>query len=136
MSIYVPAEQRRLVYERAGGRCEYCLVHEDYCVAAHEPDHIVALKHGGETIESNLALACALCNGLKGSDLASVDWQTGKVIRLFQPRTDDWPDHFRLENGLILPTTAIARATVNLLRFNAKRLLDQRRYLIGLGFYP
>lgn len=39
---------RQVVIERAGGRCEYCLLH--YTEAAlfdHEVDHIIAEKHGG-----------------------------------------------------------------------------------------
>ncbi|MBX3436655.1 MAG: HNH endonuclease [Planctomycetaceae bacterium] len=39
----------------------------------HEPDHIIAEKHGGETTAENLALACFDCNWFKGSDIASLD---------------------------------------------------------------
>jgi hypothetical protein len=39
---YVPAALRRLVHERAGGACEYCLVPEAMTLVAHEVDHVVA----------------------------------------------------------------------------------------------
>jgi 5-methylcytosine-specific restriction endonuclease McrA len=31
-------------------------------------DHVLPIKHGGHTIESNLVLACLECNRHKGSD--------------------------------------------------------------------
>jgi hypothetical protein len=37
---YIPEPLRRLVVERAGGRCEYCLLHEDDTFFTHEIDHI------------------------------------------------------------------------------------------------
>ena len=51
---------RQQVRRRAGGRCEYCLIHEDDSYAAHQVDHILARKHGGTTSLSNLAFACVL----------------------------------------------------------------------------
>ena len=44
---YVPAAVRRQVRARAGDRCEYCLLAEDDAFFPREPDHILALKHGG-----------------------------------------------------------------------------------------
>jgi dihydrofolate reductase len=31
----------------------------------------------------------------KGTDVASIDLQTGQLVRLFNPRQDRWADHFR-----------------------------------------
>jgi 5-methylcytosine-specific restriction endonuclease McrA len=69
----VPERLRRQVQERAQGRCEYCLIHESDMYYPHEPDHVIAEKHGGATSLENLAWACFYCNRFKGSDLASVD---------------------------------------------------------------
>ncbi len=86
MSVtYIPAALRNLVYERADGCCEYCLISETVTFAAHQIDHIIAEKHGGQTVEENLALSCALCNKYKGSDLTSIDPETGEIVRLFNP---------------------------------------------------
>ena len=49
---------RQLVIERAQGRCEYCLIHQDFSIYTHEIDHIIAVKHGGQTLSENLALSC------------------------------------------------------------------------------
>jgi hypothetical protein len=83
-------------------------------LAAHEIDRVIAEKHGGPTEADNLALACALCNGFKGSDPASIDAESGAIVPLFNPRRDHWRENFRLENGHIEPLTACARATVRL----------------------
>src|SRR5215203_242553 len=69
----ISAALRREVRERARECCEYCLVAESQAFFPHEPDHLIALKHGGETVSANLALACFDCNRFKGSDIASLD---------------------------------------------------------------
>jgi len=130
MSEYVPAELRRVIRERAGHRCEYCLLQEDDAFLPHEPDHIIAIKHRGETTEENLAWTCFVCNRGKGSDLASVDETTGEIVRLFNPRTDSWDDHFELlKDGSILARTSVARVTCSLLKLNRPELLAIRALL-------
>lgn len=47
----ISSSLRQLVIERAKGRCEYCLIHQDFSIYTHEIDHIIAVKHGGETLE-------------------------------------------------------------------------------------
>jgi hypothetical protein len=54
---YVPAELRHLVRERAHDCCEYCLIPESATFAAHQVDHIIAEKHGGQTDADNTALS-------------------------------------------------------------------------------
>ncbi len=59
---YVAAALRRLVANRSEGLREYCLIHGDDTFFGCEVDHIISEKHGGLTIESNLAAACLDCN--------------------------------------------------------------------------
>jgi hypothetical protein len=101
MSEDVPAAPRSLARDRANGRCEYCLLHEDDAWVPHEPDHIIARKHRGRTEEPNLAWTCFSCNRHKGTDVASVDEDTGRIVRLFHPRRDRWTKHFRLRGALL-----------------------------------
>lgn len=76
MSVtYIPSALRQLVYERANGCCEYCLISEDVSFTKHQIDHVIAEKHGGLTVEDNLALSCTICNKHKGSDIASANQQ-------------------------------------------------------------
>jgi len=99
----VAAALRRAIHERAGGACEYCLIPEALAFAAHEVDHVVAQKHGGATEAENLALSCTLCNKHKGSDLASLDPETGALTPLYHPRRERWSEHFRIEEGKLPP---------------------------------
>jgi 5-methylcytosine-specific restriction endonuclease McrA len=132
----VSAALRREVRERAGERCEYCLLAESQAFFPHEPDHLIAQKHGGKSVLANLALACFDCNRFKGSDIASIDDVTGEIVPLFNPRTQRWSEHFRLEeNGRIVPLTAVGRVTEPLLRFNLPQRLEVRAYLLTLGEY-
>ena len=130
MSEYVPAELRRLIRERADHRCEYCLLHDDDAFLPQEPDHIIAVKHRGETNEGNLAWTCFVCNRGKASDLASVDETTGEIVRLFNPRIDSWDDHLELvKDGSLSARTAIGRVTITLLKLNRPELLAIRSLL-------
>ena len=78
MSEAVHAGLRALVRDRAKGRCEYCLLHEEDAWFPHEPDHIIATKHCGRTDEANLAWTCLAYNRHKGTDVASVDAEAGR----------------------------------------------------------
>jgi len=132
---YVNAVLRRTVSDRAQNCCEYCLIPEMLTLSSHQVDHVIAEKHGGKTIEGNLALSCSLCNQAKGSDIASIDSQTGDIVRLYHPRQDCWTDHFDLkgESGVIFPLTAIGRVTEQLLRINRISSLPVRQILAQNG---
>jgi len=67
---YIPTNLRQIVFERAQGCCEYCLIPEMLVLATHQIDHVIAEKHDGATVLENLALSCSLCNQAKGSDIA------------------------------------------------------------------
>ena len=49
-----------------------------------EVDHIIARKHRGETISSNLALSCFHDNSHKGSNIAGIDPRSREVVPLFE----------------------------------------------------
>ncbi len=130
---YIPVSLRNAVYERAEAACEYCLTPEAVSFALHQIDHIIAEKHAGATEPDNLALACVLCNKYKGSDIASVDPETGKIVALFNPRRDLWNEHFNLlENGRIKQLTDTGRATSQILQFNIPERISERRILYEL----
>jgi hypothetical protein len=132
----IPIKLRQFIIQQADGKCEYCRIHQDFSIYIHEIDHTIATKHGGLTELSNLALACLSCNRHKGSDLTSIDPITQVITRLFNPRIDQWIDHFELINGRIIGTTAIGRTTVFLLQFNSPVAIAGRLPLISQGIYP
>jgi 5-methylcytosine-specific restriction endonuclease McrA len=106
---YVSKQLRQLVTERSGRCCEYCLFSQDLGLLTFEMEHIVAEKHGGTTVAENLALACPYCNCAKGTDLGSLDPETGKLVPFFNPRTEIWKENFRIIQGIIVPLTAAGR---------------------------
>lgn len=136
MSGYVPAHLRRRVTERAGGLCEYCLIHRDDTFFGCEIEHVISEKHGGATASENLALACMTCNRHKGTDIASLCERSGYLCRLFNPRTDRWSDHFVVEGAVIRPLTDIGEVTAKLLGFNQPDRLIEREALILVSRYP
>src|SRR5947209_7826020 len=119
MAEEVSAALRGEITLRAGFRCEYCLMPQSELLAGCEVDHIISRKHSGRTEAVNLALSCERCNRAKGSEVGSLVGQERKLVRLFNPRTDSWRDHFALDNALIKPRTEIGEATGQLLRLNA-----------------
>ena len=131
----VSLELRFQVSERAVGRCEYCLIHEEDAAFAHEVDHVISRQHGGRTDKDNLAYACMPCNRFKGTNLSSTD-ASGAVLGLFNPRIDQWNVHFRLNGSVIEPDTGAGAATSKLLRFNARERVIERSLLQSLGRYP
>jgi 5-methylcytosine-specific restriction endonuclease McrA len=133
-TVHISLALRSEVSIRAQGRCEYCHLPQESAWAPYEVDHVIAQKHGGETAAKNLAFACVPCNSYKSSDLSSVDPQTGRVVRLFNPRRQKWDTHFHLSaDGTIVPRTAAGRATVRLLRLNDPARAQQRADLIRSG---
>ena len=117
---------RRRVALRAQFRCEYCLYPENRSGFSHQVDHIVSLKHGGDSAFENLAYCCIFCNRFKGSDVARIDAETGEAIRLFHPRLDQWPDHFYISEGMIETLTREGEVTARVLRFNqAERVVER-----------
>ena len=127
---------RESVRERAGCRCEYCLLPERCSTLPFEMDHVIPEKHGGPTESANLALACCYCNRFKGPNLSGLDPQTRDIARLFHPRRDSWNDHFRWDGVTLVGMTAVGRATVQVLSVNLPGHLRVRSALRDEGLFP
>jgi hypothetical protein len=135
MARWISAELRQTIADRAKSLCEYCLIAEEDTFYGCEVDHIISLKHGGSSESGNLAYACALCNRAKGSDVGSIS-ASGKFTRFFNPRTDRWAEHFRLEQATISPLTEIGEVTARILDVNDSARLHEREEMIRFGKYP
>lgn len=121
---------RELVRQRAGGRCEYCRLPEEVDEWPFHLEHVIAKQHGGSDSMDNLCWSCSRCNFYKGPNVASIDLDTGAIVRLFHPRHDAWKEHFAFRGAHIIGLTEVGRATVQLLHMNDHRRLDLRRNLI------
>src|SRR5687768_1653760 len=91
----LPLPLRGVVQERARGLCEYC--HSQSDVTGHEftVDHILPTAHGGTDEIDNLCFACSGCNTYKQVRVEATDPRTVRVVPLFNPRRDQWDEHFR-----------------------------------------
>jgi hypothetical protein len=109
---------------------------EDDAWFSHEPDHILAEKHGGETLLENLAWSCFDCNRFKGSGISSKDPVTGDLVPLFDPGIHPWNEHFKTERGTIIPMTPVGRVTERILRLNLPVRIEVRKTLASVNRYP
>lgn len=69
-----------LVWQRAHHRCKYCRLPQAYSLLIFEIDHIIARKHGGRTVQNNLALPCYYWAFMKASR-SSLIWSLSVVHR-------------------------------------------------------
>ena len=136
MSRYIPEKIRAFVALRANSQCEYCLFHQDDMFIAFPVDHIIAVKHGGGSEPENLANICQHCNQHKGTDMVTFIDNYKDVIRLFNPRIDEWQEHFESTMGEIYSEGKIGKATIKLLKINDVDLIILRGLLSDLGRYP
>jgi hypothetical protein len=137
--IKIPAAVTRRIREQAQNRCGYCLSPQHLVMARLEIEHIVPLSKGGSNDESNLWLACPLCNRHKADKTTALDPQTAEYVPIFNPRTQAWFDHFQWGVGgiHIIGLTAIGRATVAALHLSADPdALIVRSHWVLAGWHP
>jgi HNH endonuclease len=134
----ISQKTKRLVFERAGFICEYCLALLAYSPQPFEAEHITPVsKNGGDDLD-NLACACGGCNGSKYNKVQSADPFDGQIVPLFHPRQMSWYEHFIWSPDFlnVIGITPIGRATVEALELNRIGLINFRRALSKLGVHP
>src|SRR6516164_1930088 len=131
----MPKSRRDQIRERAGNVCEYCGLPQSCKTLPHEIDHIRAKKHHGPTTLENTCWCCAYSNSSKGSNASGYDKESGKLVRLFNPRRDRRKDHFAWRGPRLIGKTPIARATIDVLNINDPTRVEHRRVLLKLGLF-
>lgn len=124
---------RQEVIDRAGERCEYCGIPQACTSLPHELDHIRSLKLHGKTSSQNLCLACAQCNAHKGPLAAGYEAGSENLVRLFNPRDDEWDSHFEWSGATLSGKTDVGRVTIDVLNINDSRRVAHRQMLMELG---
>lgn len=132
-----PALRQRVI-DRAQGCCEYCFAQRRFSSGPFSVEHIIPRSRGGTSELGNLALACQGCNNCKYSHLTGVDPVSGVEAALYNPRTDQWSEHFAWNEKFteIMGLTARGRAAVVRLRLNRPELVTLRTILVGAGMHP
>ena len=131
----IPHRIKINVAQRADFRCEYCQLPDKISFYTFHIDHIKSIKHGGLSTLDNLAYCCPDCNFNKGSDIGSFI-ENDQIIRFFNPRIDNWHEHFEIVNGFILSKTDISKVTERIFKFNDSDRIIFRQQLIQLKQYP
>lgn len=123
----------------ANNRCGYCLSPQRLVMARLEIEHIIPIAKGGTSDEQNLWLACPLCNSHKSDKTHAIDPETSALVPLFNPRSQNWWEHFRWgDDGIrIIGQTPSGRATVLALHLSDDLdALEVRSYWVLAGWHP
>ncbi len=133
-----PESIRRIVAVRARGYCEYCRCSEQFATESFTVEHVKPRHAGGETIIENLAWSCFGCNGYKHAKTKAIDLETGKKVPLYNPRQENWSDHFDWSDDFtqVVGKTPSGRATVEALRLNRTGVVNLRRLLSSVNLHP
>jgi hypothetical protein len=99
-------------------------------------EHIVSKKHRGSDDPKNLAWSCHECNLAKSSNLSGRDFDTGRVVVLFNPRRQRWSRHFTWDGARLVGMTPCGRATIDVLNINERGRIELRELLIIAGVFP
>ena len=83
------------IADRAAHRCEYCAAPEIAFNFPFEVEHFIPKSKQGSDDDENLALACRSCNLHKANRISGIDRDTQVETRFFNPRTDQWHEHFQ-----------------------------------------
>jgi len=114
---------RALVRKRARFACEFCGIEESDAGGELTIDHYQPKIKGGDDNLDNLLYCCPRCNQYK-LDYWPVDTSD---LPLWNPRLDSASTHFiELEDGSLLPLTAVGGFTLNRLRLNRPQLVEHR----------
>jgi len=135
----IPADVDRRVREAARNRCGFCLSPQHLVMARLEIEHVIPLAKGGSDEESNLWLACPICNGHKSDKIEATDPITGQMVTIFNPRAQRWSEHFEwASDGIrIVGKTAVGRATIIALHLSDDPdALEVRSYWVLAGWHP
>jgi hypothetical protein len=126
------------VARRAGHRCEYCRAPEVGFNFPFEVEHVIPTARGGADDPANLALSCRACNLRKRDVVSGPDATTGEEVRLFDPRSDRWSEHFGFDpdTAELIPLTPVGRVTAAQLDLNHPFQLAARQLWMQLRLYP
>jgi len=135
---YISKKKKLLVRQRAFFCCEYCQSLEDFSPQTFSMEHIIPINLNGNSTLDNLALSCQTCNNHKYNKIEVLDNETQQLIPLFNPRKDNWTDHFQWNENftLVLSLTGIGKVTIKTLNLNRPNLLNFRFAVALAGEHP
>jgi HNH endonuclease len=130
--------RRALRAEFPEPRCAYCHSPEQLLGMPLGVDQIIPEVGDGKTESANGCLCCRTCNSYKGRRIYARDPQTGRQVRLFHPRGQQWTRHFAwsADGVRLIGITATGRATIEALQMNNDLIAHLRQLWIALRLHP
>jgi hypothetical protein len=68
--------------------------------------------------------------------LRAYDPEGGELQALFNPRIDDWDEHFAWDGPVLRGKTPVGRTTIDVLRMNLSDRVEHRQLLMDAGLFP
>lgn len=135
---YISTELQEQLLADAGHLCGYCHSDERLSGISLSIEHIIPRIANGPTERENLWRSCRPCNEQKGGRIAAADPETGELMPLYNPRTQQWHEHFawNIDGSLIEGRTSTGRATIVALQLNRPMLVATRRRWVRVGWHP
>ena len=95
-------DPRQHIYEKYNFTCQYCgwsgaTNFEQWIRGRFAIDHVVPTKHGGSDDDSNLVLACGVCNTLKGQEPCQSVSEGKEIIARKKKEAEAWFKRFVLK---------------------------------------
>ena len=134
----ISTKEQEQIKTRAGKRCEYCQCWAEYSAQPFVLEHIIPIAKGGKTHPDNMCYACGGCNGHKYTKTEYADPVSKSVVPLYNPRTQNWNEHFGWSDDYlyIIGLTAMGRATLFALKMNRPGVINIRTLLLMVGKHP
>ena len=134
----ISRRKKERIASSAQHRCGYCHTREAVSGIPLTIDHLLPESAGGSSEEENLWLACRPCNEFKGAQTNAREKLTGRWIRLFNPRKQQWNRHFKwsADGTRIIGKMVCGRATVTALQMNHAMIVTARRHWFVAGWHP
>ena len=90
--------------------------------------HVEHIDPNGSDEPGNLCLSCSSCNLSKAEATSALDSETGESFPLFNPRRQDWTEHFTwIDEGIrLLGRTPTGRVFEKLFHSTLRNNLQHR----------
>jgi HNH endonuclease len=136
--VTISDKLRQQIIVAADYRCEYCKTSSRLTGTLLVMEHVLPRSLRGTDDPENLAASCYRCNEFKGTKTHATDPESGQLVGLFHPRSQDWIAHFAWVNGgtNVAGLTSTGRATVIALRLNNENIVEARAVWSESGWHP
>jgi hypothetical protein len=111
-------------------------MHQALQGATFHVEHVIPRCLGGSTKLENLAWACPSCNLHKFNRIEARAPGIQDAVPLFNPRIDQWNEHFRWDGYVVIGQTPVGQVTIDALLLNLDRRIKIRHAEALFDLFP